>query len=218
MNDNSTYFRNSRAELLAFLPKKYSRVLEIGCGEGHFRGNLKPGNEYWGVELIDSAAAVASTRLDRVLTGSFLDVCDQIPNGYFDLVICNDVIEHMPDHDQFLQIIKTKMREDGCLMGSLPNVRYLPNLLSLLMQKDWRYADAGILDRTHLRFFTERSIVRTFRENGYVIEGLSGITHAYRTGSILKRCLYGLVLLIVGRDAGFLQFGFRIRQTGQPHT
>lgn len=211
MSNTSTYYQNFREDMTQLLPKQYSRVLEIGCGEGKFRENLTHSHEYWGVEPVESAAAVASKKLDKVLIGTYQDVLNDIPDDYFDLVICNDVIEHMVDHDEFFQSIKKKMKKHGCLVASLPNVRGMQNLFELLVKKDWEYKDSGILDKTHLRFFTKKSLYRIINDNGFVIDQFMGV-NSYRSSSIIKSCLYYLAILLLGSDVGFIQFGIRIRE------
>ena len=156
------YSANLRSEVAAFLPTQYHKVLEIGCSYGTFRKNLEQPNEYWGIEPNPAVAQEAGQYLDKVLTGLFEEVLDQLPDSYFDLVICNDVIEHMADPDWFLELIKSKMTANASLVGSIPNVRHISNLKALLIQKDWQYEDAGILDRTHLKFFTQKSLKHLF--------------------------------------------------------
>ena len=172
---NTSYYAKERPEVVPFLPTVATRVLEVGCSEGRFRANLPKTSEYRGVELSAEVARVAATVLDAVLVGTYGEVAAELPAHYFDLVICNDVIEHMPDHDAFLEDIKQKMAPGAHLVGSVPNVRYLPNLKQLLVRKEWRYADWGVLDRTHLRFFTRQSWEQTLREHGFVIEAIAGI-------------------------------------------
>lgn len=133
-------------------------------------------------------------------------------------MICNDVIEHMVDHDEFLQSVKKNLKKDAYLVGSIPNVRYIANLFEILIKKDWEYKNEGILDETHLRFFTEKSLKRTIKENGFAIEQFQGIK-PFWGGSIsikglLRRCLYYLAILIFGQDVKFRQFGIRIRYAG----
>ena len=98
----SDYYQKERPELVTFIPESYQRVLEIGCGAGCFRAHLRKDAEVWGVELSPTPAEEARKNLDNVLLGSYQDVADQLPDAYFDLIICNDVMEHMPDHDWFL--------------------------------------------------------------------------------------------------------------------
>jgi len=215
MNKPSDYYQRKRKELTIFIPKRYFKVLEIGCAEGNFRENLNQECEYWGVEPFAAAAEVAMKKLDKVLVGTYQEIKNSLPKYYFDLVICNDVIEHMVDPDEFFQTIKEYINKDGCLVGSIPNVRYISNLFRLLMKKDWKYTDQGILDDTHLRFYTEKSLKRTISENGFVIEQFQGI-NPYRTGAIslkifFEKCLYYFTILIYGMDIKFKMFGFRIR-------
>lgn len=210
MSNAAIYYQRVRNEMTPLLPKQYSKVLEIGCAEGNFRNNLSQEHEYWGVEPNESAVAIAKEKLDKVLIGTYEETVNQIPNDYFELVICNDVIEHMVDLDEFFQSIKKKIKKDGCLIASIPNVRYLSNLFEILVKKDWEYKNEGILDRTHLRFFTKKSLIRTISDNGFLIDQIIGI-NPYRGGSGLTQCLYYFVILLFGQDIKFRHFGLRIR-------
>jgi 2-polyprenyl-3-methyl-5-hydroxy-6-metoxy-1,4-benzoquinol methylase len=217
MSNTINYYKLYRNEMIPLLPKQYSKVLEIGCGEGNFRENLSQENEYWGVEPIKSAANIASQKLYKVLVGTYQETFNQIPDDYFDLVICNDVIEHMIDHDEFLQSIKQKLKNNSYLVASIPNVRYVENLFEVLIQKDWEYKDRGILDRTHLRFFTKKSLYRTIDNNGFFIEDFIGI-NSYTINGLLKRCLFYFALFLFGEDIRFKQFGIRISCGIEPST
>lgn len=208
---HSEYYANARPEIVPFLPEIYTRVLEIGCGEGRFRLNMKRDCEYFGVEFCAHAAAAAETLLDRVFVGSYDAVARDIPDSYFDLVICNDVIEHMPDHHQFLARIKEKMRPGAFLVGSIPNVRYLPNLFSILFDKEWRYTDSGLLDRTHQRFFTMLSLQRTLLEMGYTVESLKGVNPLGLGERSFRKFVKLAAISLIGLDSRYLQIGFRAR-------
>ncbi len=217
MLNSHDYSLNDRSEVAAFLPKEYKTVLEIGCSKGGFRSSLDPTADVWGVEPNEQAALQASARGYKVLTGYYEDVSDQCPDNYFDVVVCNDVIEHMVDHDRFLAEIKRKLRKSGYLVGSVPNVRHFGNICRLLISKDWRYEDLGILDRTHLRFFTEKSLQRTFSQNGYVIDEMKGIHSDFSMPLKPRQLLRNtLLLLVISASCGYfrdmknLQFGFRV--------
>ena len=99
--------------MVRFLPKEYNRVFEIGCAEGGFSKYLKGDAEIWGCELNKDAALVASQKLSKVLIDKYDHVVENIPDDYFDLVICNDVIEHMEDHDWFFDSISKKINAMG---------------------------------------------------------------------------------------------------------
>ncbi|MBI3607461.1 MAG: class I SAM-dependent methyltransferase [Nitrospirae bacterium] len=195
-----------------FLPHTYSRVLEIGCGEGIFAKYLRPDSERWGIEVDESSAHIAASHMKTVLCGKYHEVSDDLPENYFDLVVCNDVIEHMEDHEEFLRSIRTKLQDSGCLVASLPNVRYIRNLNEVLFLKDWRYRDAGILDRTHLRFFTERSLVRSLSENGFLAEEVRGINRTKNPFRRVVLLLIQAVTLGYYADIQYLQFGVRARK------
>jgi len=200
------YYQFARSEMLAFLPDHYSKALEVGCGAGNFIKSLNGGTESWGVEQDNAAAALAAQHMHKVLVGSYQSVSEQLPDGYFDLIICNDVIEHIEHYDKFLQEIKSKLSNNGALLISIPNVRFLPNLLELLLRKDWRYRDAGILDRTHLRFFTRKSLCRTLQELGWQITTIQGINRYGNRTFSPKRFLSYLGQALLGRDTAYMQF------------
>lgn len=213
------YFQFERKEMLAFLPARYRTVLEIGCAEGGFKSLLRTDCEYWGVETDSNAASIAKEKSYKVLAGEYTDIEEQLPNDYFDLIICNDVIEHMPDESAFLRSIKSKMNDQSTIVISLPNVRYIKNIYELLVRKDWHYRDAGILDRTHLRFFTNKSIRHTMQSAGFNITQMHGINNAIRSQSKLKKIVQYLTYLpmsiILGRDILFMQFGLSAHKSDE---
>jgi 2-polyprenyl-3-methyl-5-hydroxy-6-metoxy-1,4-benzoquinol methylase len=211
------YFAHSRSEMLELLPRTYSRVLEIGCGIGAFSRLLDPAAETWGVEPHPASAELARGRISKVLCGTYEGVADLLPDGYFDLVVCNDVIEHMGDHDKFFREIQRKIRPNGYLIGSVPNVRYFRNMVELILFADWQYRDQGILDRTHQRFFTKRSLRRSLLDAGFGIDELRGITsaagHVKDWADVLKVVtLIPFISLTLGlmSDIRFLQMAFRV--------
>ena len=210
------YYQQQRRDMRGYLPENPRRVLEIGCGEGAFSASIAGATEKWGVEPNTAAAQIAAGRLDHVLTGRFDTVSDQLPRQHFDLVVCNDVIEHMEDHDRFLQDIRAYIAEGGVLVGSVPNIRNYKILFDLLFLGDWRYQDSGIMDRTHLRFFTQSSLRRSLVQAGYRIEILRGMNGSLSPGRakwawprFLFGCLWIGLTLGTARDIIPAQFGFR---------
>lgn len=200
------YFSNPRPELLPLVPKQARRVLELGCGDGAFaRAFLSEVDEkdceYWGVEASESAARIAASHF-KVLAKGIDQALSELPGNHFDLLICNDVLEHLPDPTRTLESLRAKLAPRAKLFLSVPNVRFLPVLLELLLKKDWRYQDAGVLDRTHLRFFTEKSLRRMIEESGFVVKELRGINSRanllFHVGNVLS---LGLL-----RDTQFPQF------------
>ena len=201
------YYEQERSEIARLITGQPKSILEIGCANGCFRRNLKWECEYHGVEPVHEVADRARASGIIVYEGVYQDVAGQIPDAKFDLVVCNDVIEHMVDPWAFLENIKRKLAPGGRIVGSLPNVRYITNLLGLVFGKEWRYANAGVLDRTHLRFFTLKSARRLFEECGYEVEVLrpSG-PDRYRN---IKRLLAPFFLPF-GTDMLYMQMAFVI--------
>ena len=124
--------------------------------------------EVWGVEPFASAAAIAADKLDRVITGPFGPETD-LPAGAFDCIVFNDVLEHMVEPELALRYAKLLLSAGGTILASIPNVRYFPLLWQLGVRGNWEYGDCGLLDRTHLRFFTKSSILRMFQNEGYAV-------------------------------------------------
>jgi len=171
------YFSNERPEMLEFVPEGVGRILDVGCGEGGFSAMVRKvrGVEVWGVERDAGAARRAARRLDRVIRGDFDRVLRRLPKRGFGAVVFNDVLEHMSDPASALAQARGLLAPGGVVVASLPNVLHVSVLKSLLWDRDWRYAPYGILDRTHLRFFTRRSIRRLFEETGYERVRIKGI-------------------------------------------
>ncbi|MCX6147117.1 MAG: class I SAM-dependent methyltransferase [Candidatus Kapabacteria bacterium] len=171
------YYIQTRHEMLKFIPQNAGKILDVGCGEGQFGLQLKQllNAEVWGMELDEKSAKVAESRIDKVLIGDLTLKIDSLPNEYFDCIIFNDILEHLVDPYNTLLNIKQKLNRDGVVVSSIPNVRYISNLKKLLFDKDWKYEDEGILDKTHLRFFTKKSIIDMFELLGFDIIQMEGI-------------------------------------------
>lgn len=203
----NNYYDSSRPEMMQLIDRDYNKILEIGCGNGNFRSNFPKDIEYWGVEPCVAAGSNAKEKIDRVLIGTYDEVIEDIPENYFDLIVCNDVIEHMVDHDLFFNSIKTKMTKNGALIASIPNVRYVTNLYKLLIDKDWQYTDHGILDRTHLRWFTKKSLIRTANKHDFNIKKIKGINPAiFYKKSLIHRVIQEITIFILGKDTRYLNY------------
>ena len=194
-NKPETYYEGTRPEMLQFIPPGTQRLLEVGCAAGNFGRQLKERGiaEVWGVEVAEEPARRAGEVLDRVLTGDIAVLVDELPPSYFDVVLFNDVLEHLVDPWIVLTRIKQILRPGGMVVSSIPNIRYYPYLRRLVLHKHWEYEESGILDRTHLRFFTTRSIQNMYKELGFEIvrhEGINPLAHPplhYRTANLLLR-------------------------------
>jgi 2-polyprenyl-3-methyl-5-hydroxy-6-metoxy-1,4-benzoquinol methylase len=220
------YFQCGRPEMLQFVPEDCRRVLDVGCGEGNFGETLKRtrGLEVWGVEPTRSAAAMAKTKLDRVIEGMFGQQT-VLPSGYFDCILFNDVLEHMLAPELALRYARNLLAPRGAIVASIPNIRSFPTVWDLIFHGRWEYQDCGVLDKTHLRFFTKSSIVNMFEREGFVAENVCGI-NAYegnRGIAEAKRPIwipYWLVnAVLFGKfsDMRFQRFAVVAKPSTRPH-
>jgi SAM-dependent methyltransferase len=180
------YFANVRSEVVSSIPPGQHRVLEVGCGDGATGATLKHqsrASEVVGVEISEAAAAVAEARLDRVFAGNIEALELPYPDGYFDFLILADVLEHLMDPWAALQRVGAFLSSGGAVIASIPNVRNWRVILPLVARGRWDYAESGLLDRTHLRFFTRSTIVALFSDAGFPDVQLQRLGHKSRFAS-----------------------------------
>lgn len=173
------YHGNIRIEMYRYLPKDARIILDVGCGEGGFGEFIKKQRdaEVWGIELFPIAAEKARTKLDRVFVGNIETDRFDLPEKYFDCIVFNDVLEHLYYPWDVLNKVKALLKDNGHVVASIPNIRYYEQMKKLLIKGDWEYESWGIMDRTHLRFFTLNSIRKMFEHVGYSIETVEGIKY-----------------------------------------
>lgn len=171
------YYEADRADMLKYIPQGAKRTLEFGCGFGGFSALLKNRlhTESWAVEINKEAAQEASQSLDRVIHADAMAAIDQIPGNYFDCIIFFDILEHLVDPYGLLSAVKSKMAPHGVVVASIPNIRYYSVFKDFVVHGNWEYRDQGVMDRTHLRFFTRKSILGTFKQLGFQILTMEGI-------------------------------------------
>jgi 2-polyprenyl-3-methyl-5-hydroxy-6-metoxy-1,4-benzoquinol methylase len=207
------YFGYARHEMLPFVPAGAQAILEVGCSGGEFGKIVKARQpvEYWGIEPMAEPAAAAEDKLDRVLRGDIERDDISLPTDYFDCLVLNDVLEHLVDPWTVLRRLKCSLKPCGAVIASIPNMRHHDVIKELLLEADWQYVDAGVLDRTHLRFFTKTSAIRMFRDCGYEViraEGING------TKAPWQLRLVNTVLRGALDDMQFIQFACVARKPG----
>ena len=207
---SDAYFAQERSEMLEFIPERTHEVLEVGCGSGDFARAIKdqrPDSIVWGIEPSEIAAGQASKKLDHVVCSSFEVDSPALEGRRFDCIVFNDVLEHLPDPGNVLKECRKYLTADGCIVASIPNILYFYEISKILIEEDWEYRDHGILDNTHLRFFTRKSIVRMFETSGYDVELIKGINaSAGRKYKIVNFLTMGRI-----RDWKYVQFAVRAR-------
>ena len=157
---------SGHAKLLALVGSG-KRVLDVGCSSGYLaRPLVERGCTVIGLERDPNAAADARAVCDDVLVGDVETMELPFEPGSFDVVLCGDLIEHLRDPEAFLVRMRPLLRDDGRLVLTTPNVANWAMRLGLLAGR-WRYAERGILDRTHTHLFTRATLVETLERAGY---------------------------------------------------
>lgn len=134
------------------------RILDAGCGSGGLLAALADRAGYRaGVELSPTAAQAAAQVADQVVNLP-VDAALPFPPGSFDVVVCADILEHLPEPAAALTSLAALCRPGGAVVISVPNVANWQARLRLL-RGVWRYEDVGLFDRGHLRFFTRRTLL-----------------------------------------------------------
>lgn len=167
MNENDTASRTLR------LVGANKRVLELGCSVGTqsrvLRNDLNC--EITGIEINHAAAEQAKRFCSKVIIGNLdnLDFSSIFAQQNFDVVLCSDVLEHLYNPTLLLSRVKPLIEKDGYLVASIPNIVHIAVIFEMLSGK-FDYKDKGLLDNSHIRFFTRKSIIESFSAAGFKIE------------------------------------------------
>jgi 2-polyprenyl-3-methyl-5-hydroxy-6-metoxy-1,4-benzoquinol methylase len=166
------YFNRERPSLVALVKPGPNAVLDLGCGAGAVGRKLREtgkAEEVVGVELFSLAAREAARHYTEVHSGDIEEMT--LPYAKrFDYILCGDILEHLKDPYAVVNKVHGWLKDDGRFICSLPNVRYWRVLTELAFRGAWDYRDAGVMDRTHLRFFTRRSCFRMLTEANFIVE------------------------------------------------
>jgi len=164
------YYGQHREDLVDFILANTGpvngRALDVGCAKGHVGAALRRGGwEVWGVETNEAVAAVASECLNRVLVGQFPSPVAALEGAPYGLILFADSLEHMDDPWAAIAAARNLLAPDGVIVVSVPNVSHW-SVMRELWRGTWNYADFGLLDRTHLRFFTPRTLETALESAG----------------------------------------------------
>lgn len=154
--------------------KRAMEVLEVGCSSGYVGATfVSKGHRVTGIELDAAAAEAARAVLDEVHNGDVDDYFDSHPDRRYDAVLLGDVLEHLVDPAATLRRCAAHLAVDGVVAISLPCITH-GSIRAMLLGGRWDYADYGILDRTHLRFFSREGMTELLTAGGLEITRLLG--------------------------------------------
>lgn len=163
------YYSGQRRELLAHLPDSLGTTLELGCAEGHHGKLLIDRNIASSVIGVDLHVPgdTAASNLTEFHRADVADWLRTYQGARFNTVLAHDVLEHLVDPWTAVRQICRLLKPGGLLVSSIPNVRFVKVLADLAFRGRFEYGPSGILDRTHLRFFTRKSIARLAMDGGF---------------------------------------------------
>lgn len=194
INFDKAYYGDLRPEIIAMIPGGCASILDVGCGFGTLGKYLKSQGvaHVCGIEVVAAAAAEAKKVLDTVVSGNVENMDFPFAPSHFDCIVCADVLEHLADPWTALGRLKLLLKPRGCFVASIPNIGH-HRVIRGLLKGQWRYTQSGILDRTHLRFFTLEGIQSLFEDNSLRIEAVDRKISAGLNVKLLNLLLLGAI-------------------------
>lgn len=205
----SSYFANARHDIVTMLKTgRDGAILELGCGAGGTGraalASAKAGR-YVGLELNEDAAAVAATVLSEVIVGDVQAINLDHYESQFDALIISEVLEHLTDPWTTLRKLVACLKPGGEVYASSPNIAYWGVIKGLILGR-FRYQDSGVMDQTHLRWFTPESFRDLFESAGVEIDVIRPMRQAGWKGQIFNALtgrrfehLFMAQMLVIGR-------------------
>jgi 2-polyprenyl-3-methyl-5-hydroxy-6-metoxy-1,4-benzoquinol methylase len=179
INDHvSEYYQNERKSISRFIKNKNNKVFDIGCASGNFGLFLKNSDlasKVIGVDIDSSAVKLAKQKIDEVYCvnlnqTTIQELIDAHSLKDFDYVVCADVLEHLIDPWSTLTSLTGTLKKEGRVVASIPNIRHWTVLYEQIFKGNWEYQKEGIMDKTHLRFFTKKTMIDLFEDSGLDVE------------------------------------------------
>ncbi len=204
------------AQVLDAVPLGVRKVLEVGTGTGALAREIRkkcPGVEYVGVEISAAYRDAAQSWCDRAYLENFEHASETLMSELSDtdVVIFADVLEHLIDPWASLARMREVLPAHARIIASIPNIQHW-SIQYRLLAGDFRYADVGLLDRTHLRFFTRQTMLEMFASTGYHVDDIVPRIFAFpQQEEMLKRVaqisqLHGMDPSVAVQDAAAFQF------------
>jgi 2-polyprenyl-3-methyl-5-hydroxy-6-metoxy-1,4-benzoquinol methylase len=208
------YFELLRPEIFNLVPTDTKLLLDLGCGFGALGAEVssKYGARCYGIESNPEAESLLSKNLFKHWIGDVEDFDFNTIDIKFDCIVLADVLEHLVEPWLLLGRVQELLTKDGIVIVSIPNIRNLNVLASLIFKGRWEYRDSGILDRTHLRFFTNYEMKSMFIKSGFEILSEKSNRDCYP----LRRKIFSLIPNLLIPDLRVSQFIFTLGKVNLP--
>jgi 2-polyprenyl-3-methyl-5-hydroxy-6-metoxy-1,4-benzoquinol methylase len=186
-----------RNNALPLVTQQGGTLLDVGGGRGATAAKIKELGLVVRAGVIDVIRPPEENRVDFFYSGDLegADLLQQVAHeqGPFSTILCLDVLEHLVDPWAVVRRLHDMLEPNGIIVASLPNIRNFEVLLPLVFQNKWELQDAGILDRTHLRFFVRDTAVSMMTETGLRLEKIDAVPSAGRKVALFRRATCGLL-------------------------
>lgn len=206
------YHDRVRADVLEIVPEQAGRLFDLGGGIGATGAMLKAMGRATFVALADQVADRVAEGVDQAFAGNLddLSVLDRVLSDTtpFDTILCLDILEHLRDPWIVVRRLHQAMRPGGVIVFSLPNVNHYSVVAPLVLQGRFELQEAGILDRTHLRWFTRHGAIELATSSGLVLERVKGNIFS-RRDRLINRLTFGLFERFLS-----IQYVLRVRCPG----
>ena len=189
------YFSGVRHDYLAELPTNpNARILEVGCGTGDMGVQaISEGKcgTYHGIEICSKAAAKAREQITEVIVADVEELDPPWPDSFFDALILSEVLEHLFDPWNTLKKLRPLMKAGALVFSSSPNAAHYA-VISMLLRGELAYTEKGIMDRTHIRWFTPKAYRRMFEHSGFHVTSVRSVSKLGVKALVAKTLLCGL--------------------------
>ena len=190
----AVYYSHVREDIISLVKGEDLTILEVGCGSGATLLELKrlgKAKEVTGIELNSTSLEKTGNLLDRVVIGNIESIQLDFKSEYFDVIIFADVLEHLVNPWETLENMKNYLKPRGSVIASIPNIREY-SVLKSIIKGDFKYVDAGILDKTHLRFFCKKNIFEMFAKDYEITDIKKNMDIGARTRRWFNRLTFGM--------------------------
>lgn len=188
---NENYYSNIRLDLLNLISKQEKlKVLEIGAGYGQTLAYLKESGrsiKVVGVELsFQPEKKNLYDKVDQFIFGDIEKLSLTAFDGYFDLIILADVLEHLQDPLAVLKKLKPTLAKNGQIIASIPNIRSLEAFYNIFVRGTFPQKDQGLFDSTHVNFYCKKDMLNLFNKAGFKVELAHSALKYYKKRSFKK--------------------------------
>jgi SAM-dependent methyltransferase len=185
------YYGFLRKELLELIPmsNREGTLLEVGAAGGRTLVYAKENgfaNKVYGIELCKIENSFQNDKkIDSFLIRDIEKIELPYKENFFDVILCADVLEHLVDPWKVLSELRLYLKDGGVLIASIPNIRHYSALKKIFINGSFKYEEAGIFDKTHLRFFCKKDIKMLFESQGYKVINLTN--NVVKKGKLSKK-------------------------------